>query len=362
MPLHSPSCSARARDRTRAGSGDSQARMARFYEQLREASNMLGDLHTHGRRPSLGCPSPRAEACSLEPKTVLQRSKYSFCDADMWCAMIKGYVESGDSWKAVNGETANRWQEAKMQNKELKTARIREEEVHAELQRSVAEAFEEAREAASMCSRQLDLLHSQQDVSDAEMGQHAGEGEDLDLCPPWANGPHGEAAEEAARGTDELSRIMSLREQESEKRHRLAEEVRRLEMELDRGKRRSEECENQHKQELDGADSLEKISKAQSELGFPDITFQDVCQLDETSRSTVILTGNAGASTDEAVRSLTVEFAKNGHLTRATPHPTLGLERDAAEAVSNDDLPSLLTKVWHRVCDGKRRRHSRGGA
>jgi len=337
--------------------------MARYYEQLREASNVLGDLHTHGRRPSLGCPSPRAEACSLEPKTVLQRSKYSFCDADMWCAMIKGYVESGDSWKAVDGETANRWQETKHQNKELKTARIREEEVHAELHKSVAEAYDEARDAASMCSRQLDLLHSQQDVSDGgELSQHAGEGEDLDLCPPWANGPHGEAAAEADRGTDELSRVMSLRGRESDKRGRLTDELQRLEMELHRAQRRTQDCENQHKQEFDRANSLEQISKAQCELGFPDITFRDSCQLDETSRSTVVLCGSAGESTDEAVRSVTVEFAKNGRLTRAVPNPALGLEPDAAEAVKNDDLPSLLTMVWHRVCDGKRRKHSRGGA
>lgn len=356
MPMQSP------RSRTRSGSGDQQARMARFYEQLREASGVLGtDLHA--RRSSLGCPSPRAEASTLEPKTLLSRSKYSFCDADMWCAMIKGYVESGDAWKAVDGESANRWQDAKSQNKELKAARIREEEVHAELHKSVAEAYEEAREAASMCSRQLDLLHSQQDFSEGtELGQHAGEGEDLDLCPPWANGPHVEAAEEAARGTDELARVMSLHQRELDKRGHMQDELRRLEIQLDRAKRRTNECQNKHKEAFDRADGLEQISKAQHELGFPDITFSDSCQVDGSSQSTVILSGAAGASTDEAVRSLTVEFAKDGRLTRAVPHAALGLEKEANEAVKNDDLPALLTMVWHRVCDGKKRKLSRGGA
>jgi len=294
---------------------------------------------------------------------MLQRSKYGFCDADMWCAMIKGYVESGDSWKVVDGEATNRWQEAKKQNKDLKSARICEEEVHAELHKSVAEAYEEAREASNMCSRQLDLLHSQQDVTEGtELGQYAGEGEDLDLCPPWANGPHGEAAAEAARGTDELSRVMSLHQRELDKRGRLAEEVRRLEMELDRAKRQTRECEGQCKQAFDMADGLEKVGEAQRELGFPDVTFHDTQQHNGASRSTVVLSGVAGANTEEAVRSLTVEFAKDGHLTRATPHPALGLDREAAEAAKLDDLPALLTMVWHRVCDGKRLKPSRGGA
>lgn len=342
--------------------------MSRYYEQLCEASAVLGpDLHARGRRPSLGCPSPRAsprvEASTLEPKTMLRRSKFTFCDADMWSTMIKGYVESGDSWKKVDGETANRWQEAKRQNKELKAARIREEQVHAELHRSVAEAFEEARDASNMCSRQLDLLHTQQDSSEgAELGPHAGEGEDLDLCPSWSNGPHGEAAGEAAQQTDELSRVMSLHERELDKRGRLADELRRLEMELDRAKHGTNDSQNKHKQAFDTAGSLEQILQAQHELGFPEITFRDACQLDESSRSTVVLSGPAGAGTDEAMRSLTVEFAKDGHLARAVPHPALGLESEAAEAAKLDDLPSLLTMVWHRVCDGKKRSTSRGGA
>jgi len=294
---------------------------------------------------------------------MLRRSKYSFCDADMWCAMIKGYVESGDSWKMVDGEATNRWQEAKKQNQTLKAARICEEEVHAELHKSIAEAYEEAQGAANMCSRQLDLLHSQQDVTEgAELGQHAGEGEDLDLCPPWANGPHVEAAEEAARGTDELSRVMSLHQRELDKRGRLVEEMQRLERELGRAKCQTKECESQHKQALALADGLSKVREAHLELGFPDITFHDTHQHNGSSRSTVILSGAAGAHTDEAVRSLTVEFAKDGHLTRATPNADLGLDREAAEAATRDDLPSLLTMVWHRVCDGERRKPSHGGA
>lgn len=364
IPIQSQSGSRSPRARNRLGSGDQQARMTRYYEQLHEATNVLGtDRHSLGRRPSLGCPSPRAEASVLEPKTMLRRSKFAFVDADMWGTMIKGYVESGDGWKHVDTENANRWQDAKNQNKELKAARIREEQVHAELHKSVAEAYQEARDASEMCDRQLKLLQTQQDSSEGtELNPHAGEGEDLDLCPSWSNGPHGEAAEEAARQTEELSRVMSLHERELDKKGRLTEELQALQMELDRAKCRTKDCESKQKQAFDCADSLEQILRAQVELGFPEITFRDACQLDESARSTVVLSGAAGASTDEAIRSVTVEFAKDGHLVSAVPHPALGLEREAAEAAKLDDLPSLLTKIWHRVCDGKQRKTSRGGA
>lgn len=294
---------------------------------------------------------------------MLRRSKYSFCDADMWCAMINGYVESGDFWKMGGGEATNRWQEGKTQNKTLKAARICEEEAQAELHKSIAQAYEEARGVANMCSRQLDLLHSQQDDTEgAELGQHAGEGEDLDLCPPWANGPHVEAAEEAARGTDELSRVMSLHQLELDKKGQLVEEMQRLERELGQGKCQTKECERQHKQALELVDGLSKVREGQLELGFPDITFHDTHQHNGSSRSTVILSGAAGAHTDETVRSLTVEFAEDGHLTRATPNPALCLDHKTAQAAKLDDLPSLLTMVWHRVCDGERRKPSHGGA
>lgn len=337
--------------------------MARYYEQLREASGVLGtDIHGCGRRPSLGCSSPRVEASSFEQKNILKRSKFSFSDADMWCAMIKGYTEGGDSWKALSDVSANRWQEAKRHNQALKTARVDEEWVHAQLHKNVAEAYEEAREAANMCSRQLDLLQSQQEEG-SELGHRAGEGEDLDLCPPWAHGPHGEAAEEAARGTDELQRVVSLHQQELDKRAHMVDELKRLEMDLEQAKLQTNESQIQHKKVLDGASQLEQVSVAQRELGFPDITFHDACQLgDDASKSTVVLSGAAGGSVDEALRSVTVEFAKSGRLIRAVPHLTHGLEREAAEAVKHDDLPSLLTMVWHRICDGKRLKPSCGGA
>jgi len=357
--------SPRGRDHTRAaGNGGQQARLGRYYEQLREAGVLGTDLNSCGRRPSLGCPSPRAEeALSLEPKTVLRRSKYSFCDADMWCAMINGYVESGDFWKMGGGDATNRWQEGKTQNKTLKAARICEEEAHAELHKSIAQAYEEARGVANMCSRQLDLLHSQQDDTEgAQLGQHAGEGDDLDLCPPWANGPHVEAAEEAARRTDELSREMSLHQRELDKRGRLVEEMQRLERELGRTKCQTKECEKQDKQALALANGFSKTREGHLELGFPDVTFHDTHQHDGSSRSTVILSGAAGAHIDEALRTLTVEFATDGHLARATPNPALGLDRETAEAAKLHDLPFLLTMVWRRVCDGQHHKLFHGGA
>jgi len=335
-----------------------QARVTRYYEQIRDAAAALGPDLLNGRRHSSQGSPGVADSCPLElGRAELKRSKFAFSDADMKNSLIKGCVESVAPWNAIDEARKNLWEDAKRQKKAVKNACRAEEEVHKELHRSLADAFDEAREAASSCTRELDMLQSQQDLAEIGADQHVGEGEDLDLCPSWANGPHSEAAEEARRGTDELSRVASLREVELVKRSQLEFEVQRLEQELKQAQDRTGSCQQDYKQHKSCADSLDMIRENQLQLGFPDITFTD--------DGTVVLSGHSAIGDDEALRTLAVDFNEDGQLTRATPHTALGLQREAAEAVKRDDLPWLLTLAWHRICDPaeqKRRRPSRGGA
>lgn len=365
-----PYSPARPRDRVRAPAAAAaasvsqqpamQPRVARYMEHLREASIALGlDVHGCTRRTSFGSPSV-AEACPFEPlKVEMKRSKFAFTDADMKESLIKGCAQSSSPWVAVDQSRKDLWVQDKEHNKEFKTARIQEEEVHKQLHASITEAYDAALEAQRSGSMALDLLNSQQDG--AELAYHMGEGEDLDLCPPWANGPHNEAAGETMRGLHELQRVTSAGQQEAQKRNLLEAEVQRWELQLKQAKARKLHYQQQHKEAKDCADSLDKINKAQIELGFPSVTFNEAPQRGDTSECRIVLSG-PGTSADEAIRTVNVVFGKDGELTHATPHLSLGMQREADESVKRDDLPRLLTMVWHRICDGKRRKPSRGGA
>lgn len=335
-----------------------QVRVTRYCEQVRDAAAALGPDPLNGRRHSSQGSPGVADPCPLElGRAELKRSKFAFSDADMKSSLIKGCVESVAPWNAIDEGRKNLWEDAKRQKKEVKNACRAEEEVHKKLHRSLAEAFDEAREAASSCSRELDMLQSQQDLAEIGADQHVGEGEDLDLCPSWANGPHSEAAEDARRGTNELSRVSSLREGELEKRARLEFEVQCLEKELKQAQDRTGSCQQEYQEHKLGADNMDMVRENLLQLGFPEITFTDC--------GTVVLSGRSAIGDDEALRTLAVEFGEDGQLTRATPHTALGLQREAAEAVKRDDPQWLFTLAWHRICDPaeqKRRKPSRGGA
>lgn len=361
----------RSRERLRMPTGgaagvlQARDRIQKWREQLNEASASLNsEGHSLSRRPSLGS---EGEAAALQPWLAeLKRSKFAFSDADMRVSLIKGCWESSAPWAVVDESRTSRTQDAKQRNKELKQARLREEDLQTELYKSLAEAIEEAQEASSTGWREYDLLQSQQDMSEmgAEFSQHAGEGEDLDLCPAWANGPHCEAAADAQRETEELVRITDQRQRESEKRQHFEAELQSLELELKKVQARSKTYRQQQKQAFQCVDSLEKLHEAHLQLGFPDITFHEVAQSGGASQCTVVLSGS-GVSADEAVRTVMVKFGPDGDLSSATPHASLGLQQEAAAAVKCDDLSALLTMVWHRICEPterKRRKPSRGGA
>lgn len=341
-------------------------RVMRHHQQLREASIALG-LEDYPSRHSLSG-SQLAESSPLpDLKSEMRRLKYAFKDAHMLDELIKGCADNAAPWKEVgdgglvDSSRNNLWENTKQRNKELKNARKREEEVHKQLHRNIAEAYDEAYNAHSAGRHELDLMRmSQEDLS----SQQIGEGEDLDLCPRWDNGPHSEAAEAARRGTSELAEVMSLRQHEARKRDNLEAELQELENEFAQVKARSKTWRQESKEAFECANSLETVHQAQMELGFPKLTFLEETRFGDGSRCDVVLMGGA-ASTDEALHTVGLEFGKDGELTRATPHAALGLQREAGEAVKRDDLPWLLTMVWHRICEPserKTRKPSRGGA
>lgn len=305
------------------------------------------------------------EASPLEQlRCQMKRSKFSFCDADMKASFTNGCADKVTPWAAVDSSHGRLLHDAKRHNKELKNELLREEKAQERLMGAIAEAFAEARNAHEACTRDLEeLAFSQRDLSDigVELAPHAGEGEDLDLCPAWKSGPHSQAAEEAGRGAGELSRVVSQRAAEARKRSDLEAEAVRLQDQLRQRQTQTAIFGKQHGEAHKLVDHLECLREAECQFGLPEIVF-------DTSQSTVTLHGahGAGVNVDEALCTLTVEFAQDGALVCAVPHPELGLQREAADSVRRDDLPYLLTMTWRRLCDGsepaRSRRPSRGGA
>jgi len=63
-----------------------------------------------------------------------------------------------------------------------------------------------------------------------------------------------------------------------------------------------------------------------------------------------------GTSATEAERTLQLGLGEDGRLQHAEPHPVLGLQKEAEEAVARDDLARLVTPSWDRICKGSEER------
>jgi septal ring factor EnvC (AmiA/AmiB activator) len=250
-----------------ATAAGAQARVGRYWDQLREATAAITtEPYVAVRRPSVGgSPGVIEEEASggfEKLKDQLKRSKWSYIDADKKLSFNKGCTESPAPWANVDGsrERQQAMQDAKQQNKALKNDVCQEEKAQQSLMKALSEAYEDARIAHETCSRDLEeLSFSQRDLSDigAELVSHALEGEDLDFCPSGRDGPHGQAAREAAQGTADLQRVTSQIAVESKKRSRLEAEVARLEHELRQRQAETAAFDKQRAQEHAMASHLE---------------------------------------------------------------------------------------------------------
>lgn len=349
------------------GFNDQMARMEKFRQELHEAKMVLGG-ESGSRRNSLGAASTIsgdsmnqiAERKEFKEWSSihLRSAKYCYSDADTWLAMIKGYAAPGDKWKQPDPQSAVRLEETKKRNQALKDERTREEENHKRLQQLLSEGYREAHQAFTKCSHEYEMLQQDQAENAAQFEQ-AGEGEDLDLCPAWANGPHAELAAEAERQQKALLDTTFDHNRERERSSQLQDEKARLLQELEALKAQSLEANQKHEQARKACEDLQTLNDAQRELGLPEIVFND-----NGTHSRVVLNGDAAGTIEEAVRTVNIEYDKDGALMSASPHASLGLEHEADEAVRHDDLAALLTMVWQRICDpseGRRVRPRFGG-
>lgn len=88
---------------------------------------------------------------------------------------------------------------------------------------------------------------------------------------------------------------------------------------------------------------FESLNALELELGLPRIEFDDatgVVQLQDSSELD---------EEPDPVLAVCVQFGPDGKLCAAEAHPSLSLQAECAAAVARDDLPRLLTAVWHRA-------------
>jgi hypothetical protein len=295
----------------------------------------------------------------------MRQEKFSYIDAESKVNLHQGLKDGTVNWDRSIDE---RRQDAKQQNKEIKNAILQEKEAQGDLQQTLAEAVQEARGAYDACARELEELQmTHKDFS--ELGGDLSDTGSLleDLANSAYGAMNGQNVEDAKPGMNVMMRIQSLLQEEKRKRQALEDEALRLETELRQKQEQAQKQQQQRDQECRQVSALEQILQAQLNIGIPEILFRDSV---DDRRGTVILDGAVGGSrantVEEALRTVEVEFDKDGKLIRAMPHSKLGLQNEATDAVQLDDLPRLLTSVWHRLCCNAEKsggpRRSRGGA
>lgn len=325
----------------------------RYQEELTELERII-EGNSYNRRAPPGSPST-AEVCLESYRHKMKGEKLGFIDAETRASLLQG-CKDGLALNTVDSTVFQRQrEEAKQQVKEMKRRLHQEEEEQAKLHETLKEAYLEAHGAHHACQRELEQLHmTQRDYS--EIG---GELSDHGTVSEEASGSSfttGCQPQDVQTGFKMLHRIQSANEEESKKRRALEAEVARLEERLKQQKAESHNFELQRDQEQELVGHKAKIHQALLELGFSEITFDD-------AKGVVVLGGAGVNSLDEALRTVSVGFDKDGKLTKAMPHRSLALQNEATDAVQLDDLPWLMTKVWHRInCGQEKPKPTRGGA
>jgi len=278
-------------------------------------------------------------------RNELKRLKFVFTEAEAQrrfaeCAQDKHLAEEPPSADCRGGSIDTSRKDAKETNRALKQRIVREMQIHNQLLSDVKEAYRQARQFHEQCAQEL------QEAEDAGLDPDAGL--DLDLGGEEAAEEIRQASAQAFRGAEEARRYWMSREEGCSKKRRLEAQLRSLESQKRANQARAGAFAKEEARERALADSLEKLQEAEAQLGLPRL------ELDQT-RGVVLMgeppvAGEMGTET-EALRTIQIEFAEDGKLLRAEPHPVLGLERAATKAVQQDDLGALLTMAWGRLCD-----------
>eukprot|EP00933_Yihiella_yeosuensis_P039695 TRINITY_DN3380_c3_g1_i1.p1 TRINITY_DN3380_c3_g1~~TRINITY_DN3380_c3_g1_i1.p1 ORF type:complete len:353 (-),score=93.30 TRINITY_DN3380_c3_g1_i1:265-1323(-) len=314
----------------------------RFWEELEQAnpdaisSNFTSTEAFNGN------------AAASKFRTELKRLKFVYTQAEaqrrfVECTQDRRSAEEPPVSQGPGGTMDMKRKEAKERNRSIKQRLEREYNLHNQLMHDITEANKEAQQLYEQCKFELtesDLNHRGEDC-DADL--------DLRLGADAAAAELGQANAEARRGATEARRFWTSTEQVASLKRKLQWEISKSESRRRQDQTRADAFKNQEARERRQAEKIEELLQAEAQLGLPRIHFdrsRGVVQLGEAAAP-----GEMSDETD-ALRTVQIEFGDDGKLLRAEPHRSLGLERSAAKAVDDEDLPGLLTLAWTRLCEG----------
>lgn len=306
--------------------------------------NIQADLADFNTNRAVSTSGTSAGLCPrfTQLRQQLKRLKFSFIDAEtqrQFAAFATGGRRLTEKPPDIEVTESQR-KAAKENNRALKQSIDLEIQLHAQLDKELAEAKRKATELSEQC--RLDL----QDAEAAEASPK--QVIDLQLV---AN-RYAETLNECDRGTlhgaQEVRQLQVASEEMAGKRRRLDEEIRNSEAQRRQNERRTVALARAEKHELDLIQSYEQLSKAGEKLGLPKL------EIDHT-RGMALLGEPPGpghevcAAEAESLRTIQIEFDKDGALCKAEAHPSLGLQQTGSKAVAEQDFGLLATLVWARL-------------
>lgn len=200
----------------------------------------------------------------------------------------------------------------------------------------------------------------------ASLSEELGEsgGEDREPYGSRARGtlPRGGAAKSGAQDAGEAA-IFAAQEACSLVKQQSAEESRRRALQLEllnlqaarrEERTRIERLRRAEAQEAKLTESHEYLSEVERRFGHAKVRFDD--------SSGIVVLGGPGSldGVPEALRTVRVRYGTDGRLEGLEPHQTLGLHREAAAAIEDDDLSSFLTQCCSQLAHFRERFTSRG--
>lgn len=314
-------------------------KLARFWEELAEANP--DTLPTNGMFSSIPAAEPGVSLGKL--RSELKRLKFVFTEAEAQkrfaeCAQGKRIAEQPGNGGAL--EVKRR--ESKEVNKSLKQRIAREEQLCSQLLNEIEAAYKQCKQLHEQCSQEL---------REGELSERlTAMDDDLDLVlGADETAAHlDQAAAESFEGAENARSLLHAREDAAVKRRRLEAELQMYESQNRSNRARAGAFKREESRERALADSIRQLQEAEAQLGLPRLEIDHIRK--------VALLGEPPAAWEssietEELRTLQIDFADDGKLIQAVPHPALGLETAAAKAVINDDLGALLTTAWARLCD-----------
>jgi len=321
--------------------------MASAIDNLLKIRADLADVNSSSAI-STGGTSEGLCPCFTQLSQEFKRLKFSFIDAEtqsQFAAFAAGGRRLTEEPPDVEVTESQR-KTAKEKNQALKQRIDLELQLHAQLIKELAEANRKATDLFEQCQQ------DQQDAKAAAAAAAAEASSDGVVGLQLVASRFAETLNQCGRGTlqgaQEVRQLWVAREEMAVKRRRLDEEIQSSEAQRRQNQRRCWALARAEKHELDLIQSYEQLSQAGETLGLPKLEI-------DHARGVALLGEPPGSGHEvcadeaESLRTIQIEFDKDGTLCKAEAHPSLGLQQTGSKAVAGQDFGLLATRVWARL-------------